>query len=365
MSSEMTVVALAVTAVLVAWASAAEPDAGKPAMSPTALKPDAKAAQAAEAAKHTVTIQSTRDGSPQKALFYVPPEARPGGKGALAPLLVTLHTWSNGFDQCVEYLPHAVERKWVMVAPDFRGRNDRPEACGSALAIQDVLDAVAYARAHARVDESRIYLVGVSGGGHMSLLMAAKAPQVWAGVSAWVPISDLAAWHAENVATNRGYAKSIEKACGGPPGPKTAAEYRARSSIFHLAAAKGLPIDLNAGIHDGHTGSVPISHTLRAFNLLAEVNGLKDRQLSAEQIAFMTDKEQPSPDLAGQGAKDSERKRSVLFRREAGPARVTLFDGGHEGETRAALSWLARQKKGAPPAHQPAAAPAPAGPAAR
>lgn len=361
MSCGKTMIALTLAAVLAGWA-AAEPAPPSPA---PAAKPDPKAAQAAEAAKITVTIKSTKDGSPQKALFYVAPEAKPGGAGAAAPLLVTLHTWSNAYDQCIEYLPQAIERKWVMMAPDFRGRNDRPEACGSALAIQDVLDAVAYARGHARVDESRIYLVGVSGGGHMSLLMAAAAPKTWAGVSAWVPISDLAAWHAENVAANRGYAKSIEKALGGPPGDKTAAEYRARSPIFHLAAAKGLPIDINAGIHDGHGGAVPISHTLRAFNVLAEANGLKDRQLSADQIAFMTDKEQVPADLAGQGAKDTERQKPVLFRRQAGPARVTIFDGGHEGEIRAALDWLARQKKGAPAAHQPhAAAPAPAAPGA-
>jgi acetyl esterase/lipase len=30
----------------------------------------------------------------------------------------------------------------------------------------NVLDAVAYARQHAAVDDSRIYLVGCSGGGH-------------------------------------------------------------------------------------------------------------------------------------------------------------------------------------------------------
>ena len=38
------------------------------------------------------------------------------------------------------------------IAPDFRGPNIRPEACASKLAIQDVLDAVEYAKKNARTE---------------------------------------------------------------------------------------------------------------------------------------------------------------------------------------------------------------------
>ena len=34
------------------------------------------------------------------------------------------------------------------------------------------------------------------------------------------------------------------------------------------------------------------------------------------------------------------RMRGVLLRREAGPVRVTVFGGGHEGGKAAALRWL-------------------------
>ena len=56
---------------------------------------------------------------------------------------------------------------------------------------------VDFAKKKTRIDKKRILLVGTSGGGYMSLLMAGRAPNLWAGVSAWVPISDLAAWHSE------------------------------------------------------------------------------------------------------------------------------------------------------------------------
>ncbi|MCA9260299.1 MAG: hypothetical protein KDA61_13905, partial [Planctomycetales bacterium] len=36
----------------------------------------------------------------------------------------------------------------------------------------------------------------------------------------------------------------------------------------------------------------------------------------------------------------------VLYRRVSGNVRVTIFDGGHEILHRAALTWLARQRKG-------------------
>lgn len=134
-----------------------------------------------------------------------------------------------------------------------------------------MLSAVAFARRCTAIDASRIYLVGNSGGGHLALLLASRAPNIWAGVSAWVPITDLRAWYRECRARNLGYADDIVRLAGGDPENDLAAarECDRRSPLTHLAAARGLPIDLNAGIHDGHTRSVPISHALHAFNTLA------------------------------------------------------------------------------------------------
>lgn len=318
---------------------------------------NASAAATAEAIKtvvdrHTVTVTSSKDGTAQKALFYCPPEALPDAIGPPVPLLVWLHTWSGGFEQGVEGVALGKERKWVVVAPDFRGPNSRPEACASDLAVQDVLDAVGYARQHARVDDARIYAFGSSGGGHMALVMAARAPQLWAGVGAWVPISDLAAWHTESLTRQQNYADMLNKCCGGPPGPRTEAEYHKRSPLFHLAVAGGLPLDINAGVHDGHTGSVPISHSVRAFNVLAEANGLKDRQVADGAIAFMLRERGVPPPLAAEREDDPERQKPILFRRIAGAARLTIFDGGHDCEPSAALAWLSRQRRGTPADHR-------------
>jgi len=298
--------------------------------------------------QYSVKITSTKDGSSQDALFYCPPEVDLKKSGPPMPLLVGLHTWSVSFSMCAKYIPDCQERKWVFVAPNFRGGNSRPTACASELAIQDVIDAVNYAKQNARVDPSRIYLIGGSGGGHMALMMAAKAPEIWAGVSAWVPISDLAAWHRQTRDRGLKYAALLEKCCGGPPGPLTAAEYRARSPINFLPIAKGLPMDLNTGIHDGHAGSVPVSQALLAFNVLATANGLPDKQIPVADIDFMVAKEKVPDALAKESQNDVERRNTVLFRRVAGAARITVFEGAHMEEQSAALVWLNRQQKGKP-----------------
>ena len=294
------------------------------------------------ALKMAVDVTSTKDGSPQKVVYYQPDSAAKNLAGPAVPLLVFLHSWSGGFEQGPPWIAQAKKLGWVLVAPDFRGPNSRPEACASDLASQDIIDAVEYAKAHARIDTNRIYLVGGSGGGHMSLVMAARVPGLWAGVSAWVPISDLTAWHAESSARKNNYAKMIEQCCGGKPGPATEAEYRHRSPLFHLAAAKGVPLDINTGIHDGHTGSVPVSHSLLAFNVLAA----PDKQVSVADIDFMVREQKIPAALATETQIDPERQKATLFRRASGNARVTVFEGGHDSEPLAALEWLSRQRKG-------------------
>ena len=116
-----------------------------------------------------IHFTSTLEGSQQPALFWAPESARTEA----TPLLVLLHTWSGNYrqDNRVWHEP-AQSRGWIYLQPDFRGRNDSPEACGSALARQDILDAMAFVEENYRVDHDRIYLAGTSGGGHMAMRMA-------------------------------------------------------------------------------------------------------------------------------------------------------------------------------------------------
>lgn len=287
-----------------------------------------------------IRYPSAADNTDQPALFY------DSGSKQKRPLLVALHSWSGNYKQTAgsAYGRWCIDHDWIMIHPNFRGPNWTPQAMGSELVVQDIISAVDFAKANAAVDEKRVYLVGVSGGGYGALLMAGRAPDIWAGVSSWVPITDLKAWYYECRKAKRKYADNIAKAAGGFPkdGSDAEKECRQRSASTHLPHARGVNLDINAGIHDGHTGSVPVSHTLNAFNLVADD---KDR-LTEKQIAFFTDKRQVPEALADEKeADEAYGSRSVLFRRHSGNARVTIFEGGHEIVHEAALKWLAKQRK--------------------
>ena len=181
----------------------------------------------------------------------------------------------------------------------------------------------------------------------MSLLMAGKHPEIWAGVSAWVPITDLTAWYNQSRERGNGYADNISASCGGVPGSsdKVDEQYGDRSPVYFLPGAGGVSIDINAGIHDGHTGPVPISHSLYAFNILARTNGLKEKSIDRKLIeSFVKDEAVPDK-LRSERVDDAVYEKKVLFRREAGPVRITIFEGGHDIIYPAAFDWLSRQRK--------------------
>ena len=289
-----------------------------------------------------IKIASSKDGFRQPAVFYVPPGAAATANGQRVPLVVFLHSWSTDYKTAGPALDESKRRGWVFVGPDFRGPNETPQACASDLAVQDILDSVDYARRMARVDRKRIYLVGSSGGGHMALLMATRAPALWSAVSTWVPITDLAAWYAFSKATNSQYYQMMDKCFGGPPDtPEKAAEYRRRSPLFYLARAKGLRIAIDSGLRDGHAGAaVPLSQTLLGFNELARANGLPEKALSLEDIDILTRESRIPSNLAGEKQDEPGRMQAVLFRRTAGPVRLTLFDGAHSTDIPTSFRWL-------------------------
>ncbi len=295
-----------------------------------------------------IKIISTLDGSEQDAMFFVPSAVKENSVNPV-PLVVALHTWSNDFSQPsgINYYNHCKKRDWILIHPDFRGPNKTPDACGSPKAVQDILDAVDYAVMNSNVDKNRIYLVGASGGGYMSLLMAGKSPNTWTAVSAWVPISDITEWYYQCKERDLKYVSDITASCGGPTGISDEIDlnYKNRSPVNFLSNAAGLPIDINAGIHDGHTGSVPISHTLNAFNILAEANGFNEKTISKDLIESFVKDEAVPDELNNEKIDDKTYDKKVLFRRTANPVRVTIFEGGHEILYGPAFEWLSKQKK--------------------
>lgn len=288
-----------------------------------------------------IRIHSTADQSEQPALTWSPDvkEAR--------PLLVGLHTWGGDYKQASNghvYAQWCLDRGWHFVYPHFRGPNKTSAAMGSDLAVQDIVDAVEYLKKTQSVDSSRIYLIGASGGAHMSMMMAGTHPEIWAGVSAWCGISDIPAWHADHVKNGVAdhYAQNIESALGGPPVGELLKEGIHRSPLTFLEHAKTVPLDLNHGIHDGRLGSVPFRHSLLAFYQVAET------PLNRDDIFSYYETEQRPTTWAAPQPDALYGSKAVKFRAVSGNARITLFDAGHEILYTPSLNWLAQQRKGQP-----------------
>lgn len=297
-----------------------------------------------------VKVRSTKDGTDQPCYFWAPEKANT----TPVPLIVGLHTWSGDIRQLGAYrqvLAHAKRAGWAFVGPNFRGPNKTPQGCGSDLAVQDIVDAVNYAKSRVRIDPDRVTIIGGSGGGHMTLLMCGRHPEVFAAGAAFCPISDCARWYADSMAKHpgrsRGYAQMLVAACGGTPALKPE-EYAHRSPLTHLPAARraGVPIYIATGIHDGWKGSVPVGHAIRAFNALADE---RDRVTEAEIDVIERTQTVPKA-LAYRGAADPfySRKMRIHLRRTSANVRFTLFEGGHAGNFPAGFDFLSRQRKGRP-----------------
>lgn len=111
--------------------------------------------------------------------------------------------------------------------------------------------------------------------------------------------------------------------------------------MTYLANAQGLVLHINAGIMDGHNGPVPISHSLLAFN---EVADPKDR-ISEDDIRFFVEKAEVPTHLQENISDASYGEKRPLFRRTSGNATVTIFQGGHELVANAAISWFEKIQK--------------------
>ena len=181
--------------------------------------------------------------------------------------------------------------------------------------------------------------------------MLGRHPEVFAAGVAFCPITDVARWHADSLADHPGrekpYAEMLEAVCGGTPAERPE-EYARRSPLTWIDCARtqNVPIYICTGIHDGWKGSVPIGHSFRAFNILADE---KDR-ISEAEIAYFEKNQAVPPALVSKWVDPFyDEAGRIHFRRTSGCARLTIFEGGHAGNFRAGFDFLSRQRKGKPP----------------
>ncbi|MEZ5044047.1 MAG: GDSL-type esterase/lipase family protein [Saprospiraceae bacterium] len=239
-----------------------------------------------------IQIKSSLDQKLQAAFFYKSKKR--------APLIVSLHTWSGGYDQKDTLSWLAIVRDYNYIHPDFRGPNKQFEACGSPLAIQDIDDAIDYAIEQGNVDTNQIHVIGVSGGGYATLLTYMKSKHQINTFSAWASISNLVDWYYESVGRQQKYAKDIALSTQPESAAETSLvmdeeEAKKRSPYFMptpVEQRKNSKLFIYAGIHDGYTGSVPISQSVKFYNkLIADIDPeAKEAQVPLEDLLTLLER---------------------------------------------------------------------------
>lgn len=240
-----------------------------------------------EYSEYEIKVKSSLDSKIEPSLFF---KAEGEEK---RPLLVGLHTWSfDRFNQVNNMLPYAKKHNFHLLLPEFRGANkkDNPrctEACGSALAVRDIFDAINYVKENYAVDEGNILLLGASGGGHMALMTAASDPTLFRAVGSFVPITDLKRWSEENP----NYAENVIACC------KSDEEMLKRSPISYARELSSANLKIFHGKFDT---CVPYTQSVTLY--------LEIMKLRRDARVFLD-----------------------------------IFDGGHEMRMETAMEWLVSQ----------------------
>ena len=271
-------------------------------------------------------IPSSLDGEIQKAYVYFQESKTP------KPLIVSLHSWSGNYTQKDPLAKQILKNQWNYIHPDFRGANNKPKACGSEFVLADIDDAISFAIKNGNVDLEQIHVVGASGGGFATMLAYMKSAHDIKTFSSWVGISDLVKWYYESLGRGNKYARHISMATTGDTITIDTEEAKKRSPFFMdtpIQKRQNSKFYLYCGIHDGYTGSVPITQTIDFYNKLAtDVLPENEKSLVPQKVreTMLRQRNLPGSEL---NEKLGDRKiwyknscRDKIF--------LTVFEGGHE-----------------------------------
>lgn len=281
-----------------------------------------------------VEIASAKDGAKQKAYFHR--SAKPGPQ----PLVVSLHSWSAGYEQADALLPQVLANDYHYIHPDFRGKNDRPEAAGSDFVLSDLDEAIDFAVKNANVDPAQIHVVGNSGGGYATLMMFQRSRHRLASCAAFVPIADLEKWYYESLGRRQKYYRELLVVTRSSDSLRfNGAEARRRSPLFMptpVARRRDTQLLVAAGVHDGYTGSVPVTQSIAIFNkLVLDFGGKAADQVPADTtLTLATARTLPRLPDARFG------DRQLIYEKRFRNLRLVIFEGGHEFVLPAALQLV-------------------------
>ena len=279
-----------------------------------------------------VEIKSGIDENVQKAYFYTSKSNKP------KPLIVSLHTWSGSYSQKDDLAKICQQNDLNYIHPDFRGVNWTKNACCSELAMNDIDEAITFAIDNSNVDTSKIFVIGVSGGGYATLSTFMKSKHNISKFSAWASISDLIAWYNESEIRNPKYAENVLDCTSSNNGLDIEVA-KQKSPIYWNTPTDKLKkskLFIYAGIYDGIQGSVPITQSINFYNKILTDLSVSDtsKYISDNEKLQLLEFRKPLGDFGNIG------DRKIYLKKGIENLSLVIFEGNHEMLTDFALNQL-------------------------
>ena len=279
-----------------------------------------------------IEVVSTVDNTIQPAYFFRAKSNQP------RPLVVRLHAWSSDYSKVDGVAQQCIDNNFNYIHPDFRGPNNRPEACGSPLVVSDIEDAIDFAIRNANVDTTSIHIVGGSGGGHATLLCYMKIRHRVKTFTAWASITNLVDYFYQCAGRREKYGKymdDLKRITSGLPQNGFEPYFDQAEAVKRSPALMDTPVVLRensklfiyAGIHDGCLGGdVPFTHSLKFFNKVVSDLGCTDQEIlfSSDEMLRLTDWQTTGDPV------HKEHLEVLLQRWYQDKIQLILFEGGHE-----------------------------------
>ena len=176
-------------------------------------------------------------------------------------LLVSLPTWGGSHAQADPLLAVCAARGWAYLRPNVRAPNRTPQACLSPWVLND-LELAGAAAERLGGPFTRRVLVGESGGGYAALGAYLHARIDIARFIVWNPITDLLDWFGQVRTRYPMIAQDILDCTSSTPTALDERTLRERSPLSQLpgsADRSKATLEIYAGIHDGYSGTAPIT----------------------------------------------------------------------------------------------------------
>lgn len=189
------------------------------------------------------TFTNSIDSTEQKAVVYLPR----GVETEKPPLLMHLHYLGGDrfTAKRLMFYQAADKLKWMILSPELHGKNTPggQTSYSSIVAQHDAIDALnTVLGKYTNVDRRRLYLAGRSMGGMLSMLLAVKYPDIFAGVCSGQGIYDTADFYRNSsLMRNEKTKAALAKEMGGTP-DAVPFEYARRSSLTFARNTRTIPV---------------------------------------------------------------------------------------------------------------------------